>query len=180
MQKAAIEVKNENKKQLLIGSFMLTVGLNPDLEPLIRMFSQQEIDLAIDYLLTKLDSDIPREPFSETSNIELTIRVLLKISEIYKRELETARSLWQLKVRLDRIIDSCSRSQIKCYQGMLQIQVLLLTNLYINALTYGEHLLLVDDSQVEKPSSNCNNCLIKLFIAERRTRLTYNLALAGQ
>jgi hypothetical protein len=105
--------------------------------------------------------------------------VLLRVAEVYQREVETARTLWQTKARLDRLIDSCERSQVTSYQAMLQVQVLLLTHLYIYALTYGDHMLIVEDQNVEKPSSNCNHCLIKLLFVERRSRLSYIGAFTG-
>ena len=94
---------------------MLCVGMNEDLEFLLRMFSQSEIDMTLDYLLIKLDKDLPREPFIEIAGIDQLIRVLLKISEIYSREVEIARSLWLFKTRLDKIIDSCTQSEVKSY-----------------------------------------------------------------
>lgn len=40
-------------------------------------FNQPEIDLAIEFLLNKIDKELPKDPSSEILSIESTIRVLV-------------------------------------------------------------------------------------------------------
>jgi hypothetical protein len=57
-------------------------------------FNQSEIDLAIEFLLNKIDRDLPKDPNSEILSIESTLRVLVWLSDVYLRQVDTARSLW--------------------------------------------------------------------------------------
>ena len=81
------------------------------------------------------------------------------MADEYMRQVEIARTLWQFKRRIDRVLDQCARKDIQVYQQLLGVQLLIFTQLYIYGLTYGtnEHMIIVDDSSVEKPSSN-NSC----------------------
>ena len=75
-------------------------------------FNQSEIDLAIEFLLHKIDSQLPKDQNSETLSIESTLRVLVWLSDEYMRQVDTARSLWSFKLKLDRVIDQCRREDV--------------------------------------------------------------------
>lgn len=92
------------------------------------------------------------------------LKVLLAIAQIYSRQIETGRYLWTLKQRLDSLLSRCTLgSSLKAYQSMLKLQSFILTHLYVYALNYEEHLLILDDTTVTLPSSNCNHSILPLY-----------------
>ena len=122
--------------------------------------------------MSKIDKELPRDASNKNINLENTFRVLIWIADEYMSQVEIARSLWQFKRRIDRVLDQCARKDIQVYQQLLGVQLLIFTQLYIFGLTYGtnEHMIIVDDSSVEKPSSNnsCNRMSNNLLYREEK------------
>jgi hypothetical protein len=48
-------------------------------------FNQSEIDLALEFLLNKIDRELPKDTNSEILSIESTLRVLIWLSDQYMR-----------------------------------------------------------------------------------------------
>ena len=71
--------------------------------------------MAFEFLLNKIDRELPNDPNSEILSIESTLRVLVWLSDVYLRQVDTARSLWSFKLKLDRVIDQCRRENIQTY-----------------------------------------------------------------
>ena len=79
--------------------------------------------------------------------------VVITIAEIYNRQLPIATVLWGLQNKVEVLIRSCGKNQTKSFQDLLHLQSMLLQNLFVMATNFEEHLLIVDDSSVTKPSS---------------------------
>jgi hypothetical protein len=90
--------------------------------------------------------------------------VLIAIAQIYSRQIETARYLWTISKKIDSLLNLCGPITKIAYRSMLKLQSFLLSKIYVYAVTYKEHLLLLDDASVTFPSSNDCKPVILNFV----------------
>ena len=65
-----------------------------------------------------------------------------------------SRYLWVLRQRTVALVNKCNQLKLLEYQALLRFEQYVLRHLYVNALTFEEHLLITDGTNVKQPSSN--------------------------
>ena len=62
--------------------------------------------------------------------------------------------MWALSKKLETLLCLCGNGNQTAFKNMLELQHFIISKIYVYAVTYGEHLMIVDDSDVKYPTSN--------------------------
>ncbi|CDW91029.1 UNKNOWN [Stylonychia lemnae] len=170
LYQACTQIQNLQRKRVILGSFIEVAIQSPNSQYLLctqYYFTQDEIDMAFDYLMSRANSYLTTDTRGQLTvtymdakrNIMNLIRALNIITQIYDRHIEFSRYLWSLSQSIDVVISSISCDFATDYIELLELNWTILAIIYQNAKYCGEHFFITKEEGIIEGKNSVSNSI---------------------